>query len=166
MGYLYDIKILCCAGIGIACGVIDGGVSNFASSWIKGFGSSGIYATLLQLPTGAIEVIIVPLCGLVATYVPNSCCIVLAVVSLIPFAGLLGIRFTSLDRHGRSLDVPGSNMSLMLWSLCHGIYCPPTWQVTPSMQSPTVFGSHYSLREMLLVRISFSHEKLHATTPH
>ncbi|KAJ5883275.1 uncharacterized protein N7473_010161 [Penicillium subrubescens] len=94
---LYDIKILCCAGIGIACGVINGGVSNFASSLIKGFGFSGIYATLLQLPTGAIEAIIVPICGIVATYVPNSRCIVLAVVSLIPFAGLLGIRFTSLD---------------------------------------------------------------------
>ncbi|KAJ5682697.1 hypothetical protein N7462_005862 [Penicillium macrosclerotiorum] len=94
---LYDIKVLCCAGIAIACGVINGGVSNFASSLIKGFGFSGIYATLLQLPTGAIEAAIVPVCGLVATYVPNSRCIVLAVVSLIPFGGLLGIRFTSLD---------------------------------------------------------------------
>ncbi|KAJ6145352.1 hypothetical protein N7470_009247 [Penicillium chermesinum] len=93
----YDIKVLCCAGIGIACGVINGGVSNFASALIKGFGFSGIYATLLQLPTGAFEAVIVPICGLVATYVPNSRCIVLAVVSLIPFAGLLGIRFTSLD---------------------------------------------------------------------
>lgn len=94
---LYDIKVLCCAGIGIACGVINGGVSNFASSLIKGYGFSGLYATLLQLPTGAIEAVIVPICGLVATYVRDSRCIVLAVVSLIPFGGLLGIRFTSLD---------------------------------------------------------------------
>lgn len=94
---IYDIKVLCCAGIGIACGVINGGVSNFASSLIKGFGFSGIYATLLQLPTGAFEAAIVPICGIVATYIPNSRCVVLAVVSLIPFGGLLGIRFTSLD---------------------------------------------------------------------
>ncbi|KAJ5664562.1 hypothetical protein N7507_005293 [Penicillium longicatenatum] len=94
---LYDIKVLCCAGIGIACGVINGGVSNFASSLIEGFGFSGIYATILQLPLGAIEALIVPVCGLVATFVPNSRCIVLAVVCLIPFGGLLGIRFTSLD---------------------------------------------------------------------
>jgi hypothetical protein len=93
----YDLKVLCCAGIGIACGVINGGVSNFSSALIKGFGFSGIYATLLQLPTGAFEAAIVPICGLVATYVPNSRCIVLAVISLIPFAGLLGIRFTDLD---------------------------------------------------------------------
>ena len=80
-----------------ACGVINGGVSNFASSLIKGYGFSGIYATLLQLPTGAFEAAIVPICGIIATYVPNSRCLVLAVVSLIPFGGLLGIRFTSLD---------------------------------------------------------------------
>lgn len=94
---LYDIRVLCCAGIGIATGVINGGVSNFASSLIKGFGFDGLYATLLQLPTGAIEAVIVPICGLIATYVPNSRCTVLAVVCLIPFAGLLGIRFTGLD---------------------------------------------------------------------
>ncbi|KAJ5578491.1 uncharacterized protein N7459_007455 [Penicillium hispanicum] len=94
---LYDIKVLCCVGIGIACGVINGGVSNFASALIKGYGFNGINATLLQLPTGAFEAVIVPICGIVATYVPNTRCIVLAVVSLIPFGGLLGIRFTSTD---------------------------------------------------------------------
>lgn len=94
---LWDVKVLCCAGIGIACGVINGGVSNFASALIKGFGFDGIYATLLQLPTGAIEALVVPICGIVATYIKDSRCIVLAVVCLIPFAGLLGIRFTDLD---------------------------------------------------------------------
>ncbi|GFF41835.1 hypothetical protein IFM51744_04939 [Aspergillus udagawae] len=94
---LYDPKVLFCLGIGICCGVINGGVSNFASALIKGFGFSGIYATLLQLPTGAIEAVVVPICGLVSTYVRDSRCLVLAVVCLIPFGGLLGIRFTSLD---------------------------------------------------------------------
>ena len=94
---LYDFRVLCCAGVGIACGVINGGSSNFASALIKGYGFSGIYTTLLQLPTGAIEAAVVPICGIIATYVKDSRCIVLAVVSLIPFGGLLGIRFTSLD---------------------------------------------------------------------
>ncbi|KAL4818520.1 major facilitator superfamily domain-containing protein [Aspergillus spinulosporus] len=94
---VYDIKVLCILGMGISCGVINGGVSNFASSLIKGYGFSGIYATLLQLPTGAIEAVVVPICGLVSTYVRDSRCIVLAVVSLIPFGGLLGIRFTDLS---------------------------------------------------------------------
>ncbi|KAI9038682.1 putative MFS allantoate transporter [Aspergillus affinis] len=94
---VYDIKVLCCAFIGLSCGVINGGVSNFSSSLIKGYGFSGIYATLLQLPTGAIEALVVPICGLVSTYVRDSRCIVLAVVCLIPFGGLLGIRFTDVQ---------------------------------------------------------------------
>ncbi|BCS26304.1 putative MFS allantoate transporter [Aspergillus puulaauensis] len=92
----YDVKVLCVLGMGISCGVINGGVSNFASSLIKGYGFSGIYATLLQLPTGAIEAVVVPICGLISTYVRDSRCIVLAVICLIPFGGLLGIRFTDL----------------------------------------------------------------------
>ncbi|KAL4799036.1 major facilitator superfamily domain-containing protein [Aspergillus venezuelensis] len=94
---LYDVKVHCVFIMGIACGVINGGVSNFSSSLIKGYGFSGIYATLLQLPTGAIEAVVVPICGLISTYVRDSRCIVLAVVCLIPFGGLLGIRFTDLD---------------------------------------------------------------------
>lgn len=94
---LYDIKVLCCAFIGLSCGVINGGVSNFSSSLIKGYGFSGINATLLQLPTGAIEALVVPICGLVSTYVKDSRCIVLAVACLIPFGGLLGIRFTDVQ---------------------------------------------------------------------
>jgi hypothetical protein len=43
--------------------------SNFASALIKGFGFSGINATLLQLPTGAVEAVVVPICGIIATYV-------------------------------------------------------------------------------------------------
>ncbi|CAN9200143.1 unnamed protein product [Alternaria alternata] len=46
-----DFKVLCISLIGLCCGVINGGVSNFSSSLIRGFGFSGIYATLLQLPT-------------------------------------------------------------------------------------------------------------------
>lgn len=94
---LYDVQVLCCAGMAVSCGIINGGVSNFASSLIKGYGFSGIYATLLQLPTGAFEAVIVPICGIIATYVTNSRCLVLAGVCLVPFGGLLGIRFTGLE---------------------------------------------------------------------
>ncbi|TAQ83241.1 hypothetical protein B7494_g8433 [Chlorociboria aeruginascens] len=94
---LLDLKVIACALMGLACGVINGGVSNFASSLIKGFGFSGIYATLLQLPTGAFEFVLIPLCGLAAGYFRDSRCIILAVICLPPLGGLLGIRLTSLD---------------------------------------------------------------------
>lgn len=95
---LLDVKVLCLAAIGLGCGVVNGGVSNFASSLIKGFGFSGIYATLLQLPTGAFEFVLVPVCGLAAGYFKDSRCIILALICLPPLGGLLGIRFTPLDR--------------------------------------------------------------------
>ncbi|KAH9869390.1 hypothetical protein IAQ61_006596 [Plenodomus lingam] len=94
---LLDFKVHCLVLIGLACGVVNGGVSNFSSSLLKGFGFSGIYATLLQLPTGAIEFLIVPLCGLAAGYFKNTRCIILALICLPPLAGLLGIRLTPLS---------------------------------------------------------------------
>jgi hypothetical protein len=92
-----DVKVISMALIGLACGVINGGVSNFSSSLIKGFGFSGINATLLQLPTGAFEFFLVPICGLAAGYFRDSRCIILAIICLPPLGGLLGIRLTSLD---------------------------------------------------------------------
>ena len=95
---LLDIKVMAIAFIGLGCGVVNGGVSNFASSLIKGFGFSGINATLLQLPLGAFEFALVPLCGLIATYIRDTRCLVLAGICLLPFATLLGIRFTPQER--------------------------------------------------------------------
>ncbi|KAJ9645776.1 hypothetical protein H2201_003642 [Coniosporium apollinis] len=44
----YDVKVICLALVGLSCGVINGGVSNFASSLIKGYG-----CTWLQYLVGA-----------------------------------------------------------------------------------------------------------------
>ncbi|KAK8155198.1 major facilitator superfamily domain-containing protein [Phyllosticta citrichinensis] len=63
---LTDVKIWCLTLIGLACGIINGGVSNFSSALLKGFGLSVLNATLMQLPSGAIEFVVVPLCGLAA----------------------------------------------------------------------------------------------------
>jgi hypothetical protein len=94
----FDIKVWSIALIGLGCGVINGGVSNFSTALIKGYGFSGLNATLLQLPTGAFEFVIVPLAGVAAGYWRNARCVVLMVVCLPPLGGLLGIRLTSLDR--------------------------------------------------------------------
>ncbi|EKG15082.1 Major facilitator superfamily [Macrophomina phaseolina MS6] len=93
----YDVKVWCLVLIGMACGIINGGVSNFASSLIKGFGFSGIYATLLQLPTGAIEFVVVPLCGIAAGYWRDVRVWLIILICLPPLGGLIGIRLTSLD---------------------------------------------------------------------
>lgn len=92
-----DPKVLALTLIGAITGIINGGVSNFASSLIKGFGFSGLNATLLQLPLGAFEFVLVPLCGLAATYIKDIRCLLIIIISLPPFGGLLGIWFTSLE---------------------------------------------------------------------
>ncbi|KAL7273424.1 hypothetical protein RUND412_003726 [Rhizina undulata] len=94
---LTDVKTWSLAIIGLGCGVVNGGVSNFASSLIKGYGFSGINATLLQLPTGAFEFVLVPLAGLGAGYWKDARCWALIVILLPPLGGLLGIRLTGLE---------------------------------------------------------------------
>lgn len=63
------VWIICLSGFG--CGVINGGISNFLSSIIKGFGYTGIEAVALQLPTGAVEFVMVFGAGVLAITVKN-----------------------------------------------------------------------------------------------
>ncbi|KAK8185214.1 allantoin permease [Phyllosticta capitalensis] len=93
---LTDPKVWCLTLIGLACGIINGGVSNFSSALLEGFGLSGLNATLLQLPSGAIEAGVVPLCGLAASRFKDTRALWLVVSCLPPLAGLIGIQLTSL----------------------------------------------------------------------
>ncbi|KAI6906060.1 MFS general substrate transporter [Hortaea werneckii] len=85
-----DVKVWALTLVALAVGVVNGGYSNFQTSLIKGYGFSGIMATLLQLPAGAIEFVTVPVCGLFATYVKDVRCLTMMVVCLAPLGGLLG----------------------------------------------------------------------------
>ena len=97
MEVFHDPKVWCLVLIGVASGIVNGGVSNFASALIKGFGFSGLNSTLLQLPLGAIEFVVIPLCGLAAGFWRDLRCWLLMLVCLPPLGGLIGIRLTSLD---------------------------------------------------------------------
>lgn len=79
---LQDLFVYFVALIGLACGVINGGTSNFASSLIKGFGFTGIQATALQMPLGAVELVVVVAAGIVVFTVKNMRCIVLFVICI------------------------------------------------------------------------------------
>lgn len=105
--------------------LVNGGVSNFASSLIKGYGFSGLNATLLQLPTGAFEFFLLPIAGLVATYVKNTRCWVLAGICVPPFAALLGIRFTGLDK---KWTLVGELMNILIG---HFSFLLPDFQSSP-----------------------------------
>ncbi|KAG5420573.1 hypothetical protein I9W82_002454 [Candida metapsilosis] len=94
---LRDTSVLMIAIIGLACGVINGGASNFISALIKGFGFTGIQATALQLPLGAIEVVLVVVGGIIAFTIKNTRCYVLFAFCIAPLGGLIGIHTISLD---------------------------------------------------------------------
>ncbi|KAI7397116.1 MFS general substrate transporter [Hortaea werneckii] len=114
----FDVKVWALTLIALAVGVVNGGL-------IKGYGFSGIMATLLQLPAGAIEFVTVPVCGLFATYVRDVRCLTMMIVCLAPLGGLLGIRLTSLDHR----------WSLVGCSWLQGILGAPiilTWNILQS----------------------------------
>ncbi|CDH13195.1 related to permease of the major facilitator superfamily [Zygosaccharomyces bailii ISA1307] len=96
---LRDINSWILALIGLGCGVINGGTSNFISSLIKGFGFSGLNATALQLPTGAIEFVCVFIAGMLAVTTKKNIRTILLFVLCIPtLAGLIGIHVIPLDK--------------------------------------------------------------------
>lgn len=96
---LIDPNCWILAFIGLGCGVINGSTSNFISSLIKGFGFSGLNATLLQLPTGAIELVVVFGAGMVALFTGKNVRTILLFLTCIPTLGaLIGIRLIPLDR--------------------------------------------------------------------
>lgn len=84
--------------IGLCCGIINGGVANFQSALIKGFGFSGLTSTALQMPTGAIEFIVVFTCGIIALKVPNVRCIIFCLLCVPGLAGLIGIHLIKDNR--------------------------------------------------------------------
>lgn len=92
-----DVSVWMLEFIGLGCGVINGGVSNFSSSLIEGYGFSGLMSTALQLPTGAIEFVVVFGFGVLALFVKNTRCISLFFVNAIPLAGLIGIKLTPVE---------------------------------------------------------------------
>ncbi len=83
--------------IALACGVINGGCANFLSALIKGFGFSSVQATILQMPTGAIEFVVIFSAGIVAVLVKNTRCIIFCLLCIPSLAGLIGIATISLD---------------------------------------------------------------------
>lgn len=83
--------------IGLSCGIVNGGVSNFSSALMKGYGFSGLNATALQLPTGAIEFVVVFIAGIIAISVKNTRCIIFVLLCVPGLAGLIGIHLINLD---------------------------------------------------------------------
>ncbi|KAM9902697.1 hypothetical protein OXX69_008211 [Metschnikowia pulcherrima] len=95
---LKDIQVYIFILIGLGCGVINGGTSNFQSSLIAGFGFGPLATTALQMPTGAIEFVVVFTCGIIAIKVPNTRCVIFCGLCVPGLAGLIGIHVIKDNR--------------------------------------------------------------------
>ncbi|CCG23203.1 hypothetical protein CORT_0D03620 [Candida orthopsilosis Co 90-125] len=93
-----DPTVIMIAAIGLAMGVSNGGASNFISALIKGFGFDGIEATALQLPLGAVELVLLILGGIISFTVKNTRCYVLFALCIGPLGGLIGLYTIPLER--------------------------------------------------------------------
>lgn len=65
---LLDPKTYLLLLIAACLGILNGGVANFISSLIKGFGFNALKTSLLQTPGGAFELVMCIAFGYVATY--------------------------------------------------------------------------------------------------
>ncbi|KAK4500651.1 hypothetical protein PRZ48_008840 [Zasmidium cellare] len=71
-------------------GILNGGVANFASALIKGFGYDALRASLMQTPGGAFEIIGCIIFGYLSKY-PGWLCPAIILSCLPGMAGLIGI---------------------------------------------------------------------------
>lgn len=92
-----DVTVWLLGIVGLCCGVVNGGTSNFSSALIKGYGFSGLNATALQLPTGGIEFVVVFTAGIIAITVKNLRCIIFVLLCVPGLAGLIGIHVIGLE---------------------------------------------------------------------
>lgn len=81
----------------LSIGIVNGGVSNFTSSLLLGFGFSAEKTLLYQLPNGAVQVFCTIVAGIITSTVPKSLVITIALVQLPALAGVIGIRLIPLD---------------------------------------------------------------------
>ena len=95
---LTDYKTLIYTLIGLACGVINGGASNFQSALIKNFGFSSNMSTILQMPTGAIEFAVIFTAGVIAVLIKNTRCYIFILLCIPSLCGLIGIATIPLDK--------------------------------------------------------------------
>lgn len=119
---LTDPKTWLICLLGISTQVVNGSVSNFGSLIVKGFGYSGLNATVLQVPYG----FIILFSNLSAMYVQRwlpgqKRCIVAAIYVLPALAGIVGIHL--LPRHEKGALLACYWVSYITTSRCRSIVC-------------------------------------------
>ncbi|KAK8199266.1 putative MFS allantoate transporter [Phyllosticta capitalensis] len=90
--------------IGVVCNTPNGGISNFGTLIIQGFGYSTLVTTLLQVPYGALIALSILVCVYLNDYYAtrlrrNTRCVFILLFLLPNIAGCLGLRYVPTHQH-------------------------------------------------------------------
>ena len=88
-----DIKLYLFFVLGMVCNVPNGGISNFGTLIIKGFGFSQLGTTLLQIPYGILIAISILVCVYLNDRFVNRRCLFILIFLVPNIAGAFGLRF-------------------------------------------------------------------------
>ncbi|GLA83683.1 hypothetical protein AtubIFM56815_007888 [Aspergillus tubingensis] len=88
-----DYKLYIFFFLGVSCNIPNGGISNFGTIIIQGFGFSTLVTTLMQIPYGAIIALSILLCVYLNDRFENRRCVFIVIFLLPNIAGAFGLRF-------------------------------------------------------------------------
>ncbi|KAL4946053.1 major facilitator superfamily domain-containing protein [Aspergillus oleicola] len=102
----------------------NGGLTSFQGLIIKGMGFSTLQTTLIQMPSGGVQLIVCPLACFFATHYPNAR-IATMLVCILPFlAGTLGLHLLDSETsnpYGRLVCLWISFAYTASWTLCMSV---------------------------------------------
>ncbi|KAK2788547.1 hypothetical protein FQN52_006660 [Onygenales sp. PD_12] len=93
-----DYKLYLFFLLGTVCNIPNGGISNFGTIIIKGFGFSTLVTTLMQIPYGVLIAISILLCVYLNNKFENRRCIFTLLFLCPNIAGAFGLRFVAEEQ--------------------------------------------------------------------
>ncbi|KAJ6130769.1 hypothetical protein N7512_003549, partial [Penicillium capsulatum] len=93
-----DYKLYMFFLLGVVCNIPNGGISNFGTIIIQGFGFSTLVTTTLQIPYGVFIAISILVCVYLNDRFENRRCIFVLIFLIPNLAGSFGLRFVPLDQ--------------------------------------------------------------------
>ncbi|KGO45643.1 Major facilitator superfamily domain, general substrate transporter [Penicillium expansum] len=92
-----DYKLYMFFILGMVCNIPNGGISNFGTIIIKGFGFSTLVTTLMQIPYGFIIAISILTCVYLNDRFENRRCVFILIFLIPNLAGSFGLRFVPIE---------------------------------------------------------------------
>ncbi|KAL4806229.1 major facilitator superfamily domain-containing protein [Aspergillus unguis] len=119
---LGDVKTWLLVLFAVASNAPNGGLTSFQGLIIKGMGFSTLQTTLIQMPSGGVQMVVCPLACYIATHFPNTR-IATMILCILPFlAGTIGLQLLPQSNpYGRLVCLWISFAYTASWTLCMSV---------------------------------------------